>query len=109
MINQSMLTLKFQEFTEKYGDSNYLLKSMLYPKLLVLDDIGTRKPSDAFMDFLYAVVDYRYENREKCGTIVTTNLNAATMRQSFGDAFVSRAASGKIFRFEGKDRRINEF
>lgn len=85
----------------------FLLNQVCQTKFLVLDDIGTRTPSDAFIDFLYAIVDHRYTYRHKQATIITTNLNASDMREKFGDAFVSRVASGRCFRFEGGDRRFN--
>lgn len=103
-ITQAELNLLFSE-----GNTKYLLEELIKSTLLVLDDIGTRTPSEAFMDFLYALVDKRYTLRNKKGTIITTNLNATSMRQMFGDAFVSRVASGKCFRLEGKDRRFNDF
>lgn len=85
-----------------------LLDKLNNTKLLVIDDLGTRTPSDTFMDFLYAVADARYTHRREKGTIITTNLRSAAMRDKFGDAFFSRVASGKTLVFEGKDRRFNE-
>lgn len=108
-ISQTQLNLKWQKFLNDYGETMYLLNQILQTKLLILDDIGTRVPSDAFMDFLYAIVDSRYRERDYRGTVITTNLNSADMRQKFGDAFVSRVASGLCFRFEGEDRRLIEF
>ena len=61
--SQASLNIKWQEVINKYGTTLYLLKNLCYPKLLILDDIGTRAPSEAFLDFLYAIIDYRYENR----------------------------------------------
>jgi DNA replication protein DnaC len=103
---QVALNLKFGKFSQN-GETEYLLENMCTTKLLILDDIGTRTPSEPFMDFLYAIVDTRYTDRAKKGTIITTNLNAEDMRLKFGNAFFSRSASGKCFRFDGEDRRIN--
>lgn len=89
------------------GDSLHLLEKIRKTKLLVIDDLGTRTPSEPFMDFLYAISDYRYTHREKKGTIITTNLTVQNMRDKFSDAFVSRVASGTCFRLEGPDRRFN--
>lgn len=86
-----------------------LILTLKNTKLLILDDIGTRRPSDAFLDFLYLIADHRWKYRQKLGTIITTNLNASMMREQFGDAFVSRVASGICMRIEGEDRRFNEF
>lgn len=106
-INQANLNMKWSMEQYKWQQTVSLLTEMVNTKLLVLDDLGTRTPSDAFMDFLYALVDARYEERRKKGTIITTNLSSAEMREKFSDAFVSRVASGQCFRIEGQDRRFN--
>jgi len=91
------------------GSATEILNRLKGTKLLIIDDLGTRTPSDAFMDFLFDLFDTRWNNREKLGTIITTNLNSADMRLKFSDAIVSRVASGICMRFEGQDRRFMEF
>lgn len=98
--------LWLDEFT-KWKTTKHLVEKFSQCKIFILDDVGTRKPTEAFSDFLYSVIDKRYESQS--ATILTTNLNSKQMREQFGDAFVSRAASGKCFRLENPDRRIEEF
>lgn len=105
-ITQAELNLWWIKTTKDDVDATHLLKSLTKCKLLVLDDLGTRTPSDAFMDFLYLIADKRWNARKVQGTIITTNLNSADLRAKFTDAFFSRVASGKNFRIEGKDRRF---
>jgi DNA replication protein DnaC len=88
------------------GWSMSLLGTLKNTKLLIIDDFGTRTPSDSFSEFLYALIDHRWYNEDRLGTIITTNLNAKTMREKFGDAILSRVASGIMIRFDGEDRRI---
>lgn len=106
-LNQADLNMKWSLEISKWSQTISLLTELKNTRLLVIDDLGTRTPTDAFMDFLYALVDARYEERRKKGTIITTNLTGKDMREKFGDAFVSRAASGQCFRLEGEDRRFN--
>jgi DNA replication protein DnaC len=107
LISQAALSLEWLKEIQDYGNALGIIEKYCAYKLLILDDIGTRTPTEAFMDFLYAITDKRYT--KKAGTIITTNLNAKQIREKFGDAFTSRIASGKCFRFEGDDRRIQEF
>lgn len=93
----------------KNDGTAYLLKIHCDTRFLVLDDLGTRTPSEAFMDFLYALIDYRYRERFTKGTIITTNLNSASMREKFGDSVLSRIASGTVIRMDGADRRFKDF
>ena len=104
-ISQADLNLIFNDLEGK--GVSLLAEKYSSTKLLVLDDLGTRKPSDAFMDFLYAIADKRYSERETRGTIITTNLTHKDLIHKFGSAFASRVATGKCFRFEGEDRRDN--
>jgi DNA replication protein DnaC len=107
-INQANLNLMFNEANEIYGNSGYLLKKAYISKLLVLDDLGTRPPSLPFMDFLYAIVDTRWNERAKLATIITTNLDSIRIRKDFGDAIFSRIASGRNYILIGEDRRFTD-
>lgn len=105
-INQADLNLLYSEANEIYGHSVYLLKQAYNTKLLVLDDLGTRTPSPAFVDFLYAIIDRRWNERSTKGTIITTNLDSTRLRKDLGDAIFSRIASGRNYVVKGEDRRF---
>lgn len=83
-----------------------LLKELAALQLLVLDDIGTRTPTDAFLEFLYMLINHRDHPRK--GTLITTNLTSQQMIDRLGNPLMSRFCSGKIFVIQGKDRRINK-
>ena len=104
-ISQSELNFKYLNCV---SDHSYDLSPYQRTKLLVIDDLGTRIPSSGFMDFLYAIIDYRWNQGNSIGTVITTNLNASTMRETFGDAFVSRMTSGIVKRWDHSDRRFQK-
>lgn len=108
-FTQTDLNMRWTADVKQWGEASYLCQRLYEAKVLVLDDIGTRTPSEPFKDFIYAVIEKRERSKDTLGTILTTNLNSAEMREMFGDAIVSRIASGKVFRFEGPDRRFKEF
>jgi DNA replication protein DnaC len=105
-INQADLNIKINSNPD---DKAYFTDTYKNVKLLIIDDLGTRKPTDAFLDFLYSLIDYRWRNKEKLGTIVTTNRNAKEIREMFGDAFLSRVASGIVKKWSHPDRRVIDF
>lgn len=107
-INQADLNMMFNEAYEIYGSAMNLLKQAYLTRLLVLDDLGTRVPSAAFMDFIYAIIDKRWNERETKGTIITTNLDSGRLRKDFGDAIFSRMASGRNYVVLGDDRRFKD-
>lgn len=108
-ISQTDLNLKWQKEQSQWGTTIHLIDQLVEAELFTLDDLGTRTPTEAFMDFLYTIIDKRYTDKDCKGTIITTNLTAKDIRERFGDAFMSRIGSGKAFRFEGKDRRCQEW
>ena len=95
-VNQTELNILFNKNNSEHGQVYYLLDELIKTKFLVLDDIGTRTPSEAFMDFLYAIADKRYSDRHKLGTIITTNLNANMMREKFGRCFFKQSSERKM-------------
>ena len=105
IIKQVDLNTRFTKACKEWGDASDLLQTLGKTRLLILDDIGTRTPSEPFMDFLYAIVDQRFDNRYHVGTIITTNLKMNAMREKFSDAFVSRVAYNHCFRIDEPDRR----
>lgn len=107
-ISQADLHMSFMESHEKHGHAMTLLKKAQNTRFLVLDDLGTRVPSEAFKDFLYALIDKRYSERHKRGTMITTNLDSVRIRKDFGDAVFSRIASGRIYVVVGDDRRFSD-
>lgn len=72
--------------------------------LLVLDDIGIYTPTESFLDVIYRIVD----KRSGKGTVITTNLSSAMLKERFGGAIFSRMASGMIKPMVGPDKRINK-
>lgn len=107
-INQADLNLRFNEANDLYGNSTNLLKQAYKTNFFVIDDLGTRTPSVAFADFLYAIIDYRWNARDEKGTMITTNLGSVEIRKKFGDAIFSRIASGRNYVATGPDRRFDE-
>lgn len=105
-VNQADLNMLFNEANEIYRSGMSLLKKAYLSRLLVIDDLGTRSPSPAFMDFLYAIVDKRWNERATLATIITTNLDSSRIRKDFGDAIFSRIASGRNYVIIGEDRRF---
>ena len=107
-VNQADLNMLFNEANERNGHAMYLLKKAYLSRLLVIDDLGTRPPSAAFMDFIYAIVDKRWNERATLATIITTNLDSSKIRKDFGDAIFSRIASGRNYLVIGEDRRFTD-
>ena len=107
-ISQSDLNEKWLD-EKSQGSSKELSERLKGTKLLVLDDLGVRTPSEAFLDFLFSLIDHRWRYRDTLGTIITTNMTGKVTRDKFGDPILSRIASGIQIRFDGEDRRIIDF
>lgn len=107
-VNIADLFVTWIELKQSGKSEIFLLKTYSEIQLLVLDDLGTRTPSEAFLDFLYLLINQRMGKRS-LGTIISTNLNYNELAQKLGDAILSRISSGIIVKFTGKDRRKPKF
>lgn len=80
------------------------LEKMVAPRLLILDDLGIRTPTDSFLDIIYQIVNRRYNDGKK--TVITTNfLRKEELTKALGTAISSRLLSGDVIKMEGKDYR----
>lgn len=83
-IQSIMMTMvdMLAELRDTYDSDNGITDSQLISlyrdvPLLVIDDLGTEKPTEWGLDKLYEIVNYRYENFMP--TIVTSNYNVDTI------------------------------
>lgn len=75
-------------------------------EVLVIDDIGTEKPTGWVLEKLYEIIDSRH-GKSSLTTIFTTNLDGEEMQRKLGAALTSRIyGTGKLFTVEGRDHRI---
>ena len=102
-VNISNLYQTWKEDEERRTDLKHKLRRT---KLLVLDDLGVREPTEAFLDFLYSVINNRYNDMK--GTLITTNLSSAEISECFGNRIYSRLLSGKLIKLDGNDLRLRQ-
>lgn len=76
---------------ENQGD---IIDKLYHSRVLLMDDLGSEKPSEWTQAELTAAFDYRY--REKLPTIVTTNLLSSEVRDNCGDRLYSRLMSDRF-------------
>ena len=65
---------------------------LVSPALLILDEVGMDYGTDHSKTLLFDVINKRYENIRP--TIILTNLDAAALRDYFGDRIVDRLREG---------------
>ena len=71
--------------------------------LLVLDDLGSEKVSEFALQSFYLILDRRI--RDMKGTIVTTNLTIAEVKENYGARIASRLGAFRSFKLGSKDWR----
>lgn len=74
--------------------------------VLVLDDLGTERPTDDALFRLGLLVDERWANCRP--TIATSNLSLGDIAKVYGERLASRLGSGERVELAGKDRRVGE-
>lgn len=68
------------------------IAELVEPSLLILDEVGMDYGTDHSKTLLFDVINKRYENIRP--TIILTNLDAAALRDYFGDRIVDRLREG---------------
>lgn len=75
--------------------------------LLVIDDLGADKATEAGLSLLYEVIESRDMNYRK-GLIVTSNLSLGALAEKIGDDRITSRLRGmcRVVEIKGRDRRI---
>ena len=80
------------------------LRKAAEASLLVLDDLGIRKPSEGMFHLLFDVL----EVRKSKPTIITSNKTLVELCEHYTDERIfSRLAAGTIMQITGEDRRVD--
>lgn len=103
-FNVADLYFEYRSEVTERGVAMNLLDKFTNCRFLLMDDLGQRTPTDAYLEFIYVIVNKRYE--KNLPTIITTNLNGELMEKKLGEAITSRVLSGQTHYFDGKDRRL---
>lgn len=84
---------------------NFLKDLSSYKGLLIIDDMGAEKGSEAVVVKLFQIIDNRYENMYH--TIYTSNLDLNELAEKVGERIVSRIAEDcEIIKLTGDDKRV---
>lgn len=97
----------YQEWLSGFSSSqdNYEnLGKLKEKKVLIFDDIGLRKPTDGFLEYLHALINHRC-NEPDLITIFTTNLVAKEFNDLMGPRLTSRITAGLNLKLDGEDMR----
>ncbi len=100
--NMSTLNIQWRSFCDQPRELLHFTVALSETPLLVLDDVGIRCPTDAYMDFIYQILNNR--DMAVLPTIMTTNLKAESFAERFGNAILSRI-NGYALTLEHADRR----
>jgi len=69
-------------------DSKEYLEQVKNCNLLILDDVGTEKNTEFVDQFIYEIIDYRYEY--ELSTIITSNFSLLEISQRYHERIASR-------------------
>jgi len=86
-----------------------ILDKIINCPILCLDDFGTSKPTEWNIEILYQIINGRYNNQNRLGTYIASNLRLSEIAKRFDDRIASRIAGMcKTIKLTGKDRRLFE-
>ena len=79
-------------------------RRLLEAGFVVLDDLGTRSPSDTQYDILRELIDGRFQ----MPTLITSNLKPDEIEKVYDGRIGSRLLGGVWYEFKGQDRRLDK-
>jgi DNA replication protein DnaC len=87
------------------GGPEHALADLGHADLLVIDDLGSERPTDWTAERLYALVNRRW--LEERPTVATSNLEPEPLREALGERVFSRLVGNDamVLRLTGHDRR----
>lgn len=81
------------------------MKTLCNAEYLIIDDLGSEKTSEWVHEFLYTIINKRYENQKR--TIITTNLQLSAFKDRYGERILSRLAEMcVVVELLGEDLRL---
>lgn len=100
------LLYEFRDYIQN-GFYNDKIKTLCDVDYLIIDDIGAEKTSDFVVEFLYTIVNRRYENMKK--TVLTTNLQLSDFEKRYSDRVLSRISEMCVMvELDEEDRRLSK-
>lgn len=103
--NFVFLLSEYRDYMLK-GFYNDKVKELCNLDYLIIDDIGSEKTSDFVIEFLYTIINRRYENMKR--TVLTTNLQLKEFGDRYGDRVLSRISEMCVLvELTGEDKRLN--
>lgn len=97
----------YQEWLLNQDDKakNYdLLQKLKEIRVLILDDVGVRSPSEGFLEYIYNIINHRCGDKDLI-SIYTMNLTSLELTNSFGPRITSRMSDGVFIKFDKNDAR----
>jgi DNA replication protein DnaC len=98
------LLVEFRDYMQK-GFYFTKIRDYINEDYLFIDDIGSETVSNFVLEFLYMVINGRYENMKR--TVLSTNLTIEAFQERYGDRITSRLMEMcEIIEIKGDDKRI---
>lgn len=99
---QKLLSAAIAKSHERYRCERDVWDAWANANLVILDDLGARRETNASNDLVYDAINYR----EFKPLIITTNLTPAEIEKKYGDRIASRIECGTVVEaFDLEDRR----
>jgi len=106
--DEAVFTSEYSFFCDwKESLSNPMVNMERYKntKILIIDDFGSKDPTQGYFEYLFSLMDYRWERGFSLGTVIVINRESKEMKEIFGERFFSRISSGKMITLLNQDRR----
>lgn len=104
-VSDAMRAIKRSYDPSSQVSEGQAINTFVYPKLLILDEVGGSKGTEHELQLMFDIINKRYENSRP--TIILTNLDAVALREHLGERVTDRLreGGGKLIPFTWESHR----
>jgi len=108
VVKPTQIIDKFRNINSEY-EKRDLIRYFVDKNHIVIDDIGIEYINDYTYQFIYSIIDGRWNNY-KTGLIITSNLSLDDLKAKVNDDRLTSRIKGmcKVIKIDGKDRRVGK-
>jgi DNA replication protein DnaC len=81
---------QYSDSQEERIEAKYSIKAWKLRETLIIDDLGAEQTTEFAKAVMFDILDYRYDNKDNCQTIITSNVSLNELSRVYSDRTTSR-------------------
>lgn len=90
---QDIIRIARQQYSDNQDEkveAKQSIKAWKIREVLIIDDLGAENTTEFAKSTVFDIIDYRYDNKDNCQTIITSNVDLDDLTKTYSDRTTSR-------------------